>query len=136
MTNNQLLLLVFVLVILTIIGFIAVASRSRRVQLSGLIDEAEESRKYPRLGTYGPNSEDLPDISRGFHIFANGNVWCAVGPVFVDLQMSHAGFGYTPQEAYDDWWRCNGHDFYWAQYPKPTLEQFTIHHPTVAPDGR
>jgi hypothetical protein len=31
--------------------------------------------------------------------FMDGNAWCAVGPDFVDLQASHAGFGATREEA-------------------------------------
>jgi hypothetical protein len=45
------------------------------------------------------------DTSRlwGFHIFQDGNSWCAVGPNFIDLQESVAGFGSTPIAAYTQW---------------------------------
>jgi hypothetical protein len=35
----------------------------------------------------------------GFHLFKDGDAWAAVGPDFVDLQQSPAGFGATPEEA-------------------------------------
>jgi hypothetical protein len=39
------------------------------------------------------------DISHDFHLLKDGNAWCAVGPDFIDLQHSPAGFGATQQEA-------------------------------------
>jgi hypothetical protein len=39
------------------------------------------------------------DIAHGFHLFMDGDAWCAVGPDFVDLQQSPSGFGATPEEA-------------------------------------
>jgi hypothetical protein len=52
-----------------------------------------------------PPSHDGGDAARlwGFHIFKDGNSWCAVGPTFVDLQESIAGFGSTPMAAYVQW---------------------------------
>lgn len=35
----------------------------------------------------------------GFHIFRDGNAWCAVGPHFHDLAVSDAGFGPTKSDA-------------------------------------
>ena len=32
----------------------------------------------------------------GYHVFKDGNSWCAVGAGFVNLQESKAGFGHTP----------------------------------------
>jgi hypothetical protein len=34
-----------------------------------------------------------------FHLFRDGSAWAAVGPDFVDLVQSPAGFGPTPEEA-------------------------------------
>lgn len=39
------------------------------------------------------------DISHGFHLFKDGDACAAVGPEFVDLQRSPAGFGETPRAA-------------------------------------
>jgi hypothetical protein len=39
------------------------------------------------------------DIANGFHLLRDGNSWCAVGPEFLDLQRSPAGFGDTPEQA-------------------------------------
>lgn len=38
-------------------------------------------------------------ISRGFHIFPDGDMQCAVGPHFRNLQESDAAFGPTPVDA-------------------------------------
>ena len=40
-----------------------------------------------------------PDVSQGFHLFKDGNAWCAVGPHFQNLQESDAGFGDTMCDA-------------------------------------
>jgi len=37
-----------------------------------------------------------------YRIYLDGDMWCAVGPNFVDLQESKAGFGKTPNEAIAD----------------------------------
>ena len=52
-----------------------------------------------------PPSYNRSDAARlwGFHIFQDGNSWCAVGPTFIDLQESVAGFGSTPVAAYAQW---------------------------------
>ena len=39
------------------------------------------------------------DTAHGFHLLKDGDAWCAVGPEYVDLQRSPAGFGDTPGEA-------------------------------------
>ena len=60
----------------------------------------------------------------GFHIFKDGNSWCAVGPNFVDLQESVAGFGGTPIAAYTQWlvrWACRRGAL------SPRYKDFTIH---------
>jgi hypothetical protein len=38
-------------------------------------------------------------IALGWHVIHDGNVWCAVGPIFEDLLVSPAGWGSTPEEA-------------------------------------
>ena len=35
----------------------------------------------------------------GTKVYMDGNMWCAVGPEFEDLQVSPAGFGKTPELA-------------------------------------
>jgi hypothetical protein len=52
-----------------------------------------------------PGSYDRSDAARlwGFHIFRDGNSWCAVGPNFLNLQESVAGFGSTSMAAYAQW---------------------------------
>lgn len=42
------------------------------------------------------------DVRQGFHLYMDGNAWCAVGPHHIDLMQSSAGFGDTQQAAVDD----------------------------------
>jgi hypothetical protein len=42
---------------------------------------------------------DIGVIAHGYHLLRDGDAWAAVGPDFVDLQQSPAGFGATPEEA-------------------------------------
>lgn len=45
---------------------------------------------------FGPGDEGYShcaDHQTGWKVFRDGNQWCAVGPGFVDLQESDAGFG-------------------------------------------
>lgn len=73
-----------------------------------------------------PTSSDRTDAAWlwGFHIFKDGNSWCAVGPNFVNLQESVAGFGSTPIAAYAQWLvrRACRH----GALP-PRYKDFTIH---------
>lgn len=44
--------------------------------------------------------EKYPDWwDKGINVKPDGDMWCATGPGFVDLQESKAGFGKTPREA-------------------------------------
>lgn len=48
-----------------------------------------------------PGDPTAPVSTRGalpdeYHVFKDGNAWCAVGKGFIDLQASKAGFGHTP----------------------------------------
>jgi hypothetical protein len=38
-------------------------------------------------------------VALGWHVILDGNVWCAVGPIFEDLLFSPSGWGSTPEEA-------------------------------------
>ncbi len=38
-------------------------------------------------------------IDRGYRVYKDGNKWCAVGPGFINLEESNAGFAYTPTGA-------------------------------------
>lgn len=98
----------------------------------------DQPRMHPPLGHYGPRNEGLPDVSTGWHIFADGNQWCAVGPTYTDLQQSIAGFGYTQREAYAHLMLAikEGEPWMFDLLSKPELADFKIHQPTVAPDAR
>jgi hypothetical protein len=66
------------------------------------------------------------DIADGFHLMKDGNAWCAVGPEFVDLVQSPAGFGETPQAAV----KALQVELRKAGYPDhriPMLGEFTVH---------
>jgi hypothetical protein len=41
----------------------------------------------------------VADIAEGFHRLKDADTWLAVGPEFVDLQQSPAGFGNSRKEA-------------------------------------
>lgn len=66
------------------------------------------------------------DIGHGFHLLKDGDAWCAVGPEFVNLQRSPAGFGDTPEEAV----KALRAELRKAGYPDhslPRLGGFTVH---------
>jgi hypothetical protein len=66
------------------------------------------------------------DIGHGFHLFRDGDAWCAAGPEFTDLQRSPAGFGDTQAEAV---WALR-REMRKAGYPDrtlPKLGEFTVH---------
>jgi len=70
---------------------------------------------------------DISAIARGFHLLkGDRGSWCAVGPEFVDLVQSPAGFGETPHKAVRDL-RAR---LRLAGYPSaslPRLREFKIH---------
>jgi hypothetical protein len=69
---------------------------------------------------------DIGAIAHGFHLLKNGEVWLAVGPEFVDLVRSPAGFGTTRKEAV----REHRAQLRKAGYPDrslPRLSDFTVH---------
>jgi hypothetical protein len=62
----------------------------------------------------------------GFHLLRDGNSWVAVGPDFVDLQRSPAGFGDTQEEAVRELQhelRKQG----WPDRRLPALGDFEVH---------
>ena len=70
----------------------------------------------------------MADISTGFHLLGDGDAWVAVGPEFVDLQRSPAGFGATPEEAIQALGaelRRQG----WPDHSVPRLQGFKVHGP-------
>lgn len=75
--------------------------------------------------------QPIPDVSHGFHIFMDGNAWCAVGPAFRDLQQDSAGFGHTPRAAYEAWWSANERltNFRAVVHSKPDFSRFTVQQP-------
>jgi len=120
-----------ILLMLVMLG----AASTRYTKPVGYDDDQPEPY-HPPLGNYGPNNEGLPDISKGWHIFADGNTWCAVGPVFEDLQASPSGWGYTHAEAYRDLMRVlSGSDAGYLTH-RPHIADFRIHIPTVKPNGQ
>ena len=56
-------------------------------------------------------------VTNGFHIFRDGNSWVAVGPSFFDLEASIAGFGGTPEQAYEEWFKRRRQDVGTAAEP-------------------
>jgi len=66
------------------------------------------------------------NISHGFHIFRDGPAWCAVGPHFIDLMKSDAGFGDTPEEAVAELTSKFANQSWWRNKPMPKFEEFTL----------
>lgn len=68
-----------------------------------------------------------PDVRHGFHIFRDGNAWCAVGPHFIDMMKSDIGFGETIGEAHLALKRVAEKSVWWRDKTFPPLERFTVH---------
>jgi hypothetical protein len=67
------------------------------------------------------------DVSHGFHLFMDGDAWCAVGPHFQDLATSPAGFGSTTEQAVDALHRELRTDPWWDNKALPPLSAFAVH---------
>jgi len=132
MTEHEVLKAAIILGAVMVPVLMFAAASTRYTKPVGYDDD--QPRVYPQLGSYGPNNEGLPDISTGWHIFADGNAWCAVGPTFIDLVQSDSGWGYTHAEAYRDLMRVlRGTDVF-DLVNRPQLADFVIHQPTVKPN--
>ncbi|HWE19947.1 MAG TPA: hypothetical protein VG758_22660 [Hyphomicrobiaceae bacterium] len=72
-------------------------------------------------------SRKIGDIAEGFHLLKDGgDTWCAVGPEFVDLQRSPAGFGNTREEAVKEL-RARLRMVGFPAHALPKLRDFTVH---------
>jgi hypothetical protein len=69
---------------------------------------------------------DMSAIAHGFHLLKDGGVWLAVGPDFVDLQRSPAGFGNTRAEAVSEL-RAQLRRGGYPDHALPNLGAFTVH---------
>ena len=69
---------------------------------------------------------DIGAIAHGFHLLKDGNVWLAVGPEFVDLVQSPAGFGTTRKEAVGEL-RAQLRMAGYTDHSLPGLGEFTVH---------
>lgn len=67
------------------------------------------------------------DITHGYHLFKDGAAWCAVGPHFVDLMASDAGFGITKEQAVEALHRRMRKDRWWNDKVLPPLGKFFVH---------
>jgi hypothetical protein len=65
-------------------------------------------------------------LAHGFHVFKDGDAWCAVGPEYVDLQRSPAGFGYTKADAVKAL-RGELREAGWPDSALPALSNFRVH---------
>jgi hypothetical protein len=72
---------------------------------------------------------NAPNVAHGYHLFKDGTAWCAVGPHFIDLMKSDAGFGETQAEAVADLHVQMSMDPWWNNKTRPTLDKFTVHQP-------
>lgn len=76
-----------------------------------------------------PNDDlkPMPDVSHGFHVFRDGNAWCAVGPHFIDLMQSDAAFGDTPEIAVENLRIQVAGQRWWQDKVFPAFDKFTVH---------
>jgi hypothetical protein len=65
-------------------------------------------------------------IAHGFHLFKDGDAWAAVGPHFVDLQQSPAGFGETKDQAVKAL-HAELRKAGWPESAMPALIRFKVH---------
>jgi hypothetical protein len=65
-------------------------------------------------------SDDIMDINDGYPLLKDGDSWVAVGPDFIDLQRSPAGFGATKEEAV----RALQRELRKAGYPDHAIPRF------------
>lgn len=74
------------------------AELGSRMGFAPMTVQPNNERRDPRFFTAevapvtAPNGKPL--------LFKDGGQWCAVGPDFIDLQVSKAGFGNTPAQAF------------------------------------
>jgi hypothetical protein len=69
---------------------------------------------------------DIGAIAHGFHLLKDGGVWLAVGPEFVDLARSPAGFGNTPKAAVREL-RAQLRGAGYPDHALPKLGTFTVY---------
>jgi hypothetical protein len=65
--------------------------------------------------------------AHGFHLFRDGDAWCAVGPHFIDLMKSYAGFGDTKEDAVRGLHARMRSDRWWDNKVLPEVAAFTVH---------
>lgn len=68
----------------------------------------------------------MNDVSHGFHVFRDGDQWCAVGPHFIDLMKSDAGFGDTVEDAVSALCKSFALDPWWRNKSLPTVDLFQV----------
>jgi hypothetical protein len=71
----------------------------------------------------------MSEVSHGFHVFRDGAAWCAVGPHFIDLMQSKAGFGDTPEIAVDALKAAVSKEPWWRDKAFPDFNKFKVHQP-------
>lgn len=75
-----------------------------RICVEGLAAGARKERIMDLAKQWGCDEKDAPNYANylGGNIAMDGDLWCATGPGFRDLQLDLAGFGPTPVEAFAD----------------------------------
>jgi hypothetical protein len=69
---------------------------------------------------------DIGTIAHGFHLLKDGDAWFAVGPEFLDLQRSPAGFGNTREAAVREL-RARLRMAGYPDYSLPWIGEFKVH---------
>lgn len=71
-------------------------------------------------------------------LYRDGTHWCAVGPGFIDIMASPAGFGLWPSEAVEEYLRAASQRYRRSPLAPPTVEQFMVceGNPVVTGEGQ
>ena len=102
------------------------AARQRMAGIRPVFQRREALDRRLHLPQYATMSNDIGAIAHGFHLLKDGDVWLAVGPEFVDLAKSPAGFGNTREDAVREL-RTQLRRAGYPDHALPKLGQFTVH---------
>lgn len=73
-------------------------------------DHIRFARAVLALSSSARDQEGVRYEREAYRVFMDGNQWCAVGPAFIDLQQSPAGFADTPYLALERLTEAEGED--------------------------
>lgn len=107
-------------------------------------DHIRFARAVLALSSSARDQEGVRYEREAYRVFMDGNQWCAVGPAFIDLQQSLAGFADTPYLALERLTEAEGEDMRralraadWKDAPAPIPEAPAgLSEWAIGPDGK